>query len=511
MQLLSTSTGWLFLVTFGITMVLLTVYFARGISISTKESFLLANREVRWWVGGPSIAASWIWAGALFVSIQMSYQKGSAGLFWFLFPNVIALAIYVLLGPRIRKRFPNGYTLPQWIRYRLGSERVHRLYLVPFFFNQVVATTFNIFAGASMIWLITGIPITIGMPVMVVIALIYSLISGLRASIVTDFLQLLLILLACVIIVPWVVALAGGVPAIAGGLGGLGGQVSNMFEPSVAFSFGIVTSIGLISQTISDQQYWQRVFAVRTREIPQAFAFGAILFALVPLSLSMLGFMAANDALGIELPEGTDPALIGVLTVNHYLPIWAVMFYVIALLGALSSTIDSGLAATASLFSTDVARHSREESQVLLKQSLGRELTPPEADVLSRMDRRTVRNSRLAMAGISVIGLLFAYASYYIGEFAVKNLFLISISVVASVSVPTVLSLYWDRLDAKGVFWGPLLAIVIGLPSFIWANYIGSDPLMVGSSIFMIGISSALCFAFPSKTPALAGEGVPSA
>ena len=58
-------------------------------------------------------------------------------------------------------------------------------------------------------------------------------------------------------IIPMAVGAAGGFEAIDAGLGGLAGN-RNIFDPGVAFSFGIVTSIGLIAGAISDQQYWQR-------------------------------------------------------------------------------------------------------------------------------------------------------------------------------------------------------------------------------------------------------------
>jgi hypothetical protein len=37
--------------------------------------------------------------------------------------------------------------------------------------------------------------------------------------------------------------------------------------------------------------------------IRKAFLFGAFLFALVPISLSMLGFLAANSTLGVALAK----------------------------------------------------------------------------------------------------------------------------------------------------------------------------------------------------------------
>jgi len=77
----------------------------------------------------------------------------------------------------------------------------------------------------------------------------------LRASIVTDLIQMVFIIIGGIIILPWV-ASAAGPGAIGKGLGGLAGN-TNIFDPKVAFSFGIVTSIGLIAGAISDQQYWQ--------------------------------------------------------------------------------------------------------------------------------------------------------------------------------------------------------------------------------------------------------------
>ncbi|HEY9785724.1 MAG TPA: hypothetical protein V6D17_10005 [Candidatus Obscuribacterales bacterium] len=52
----------------------------------------------------------------------MAYQKGLAGIFWFTFPNIMALAIFALLAPKTRVRMPEGFTFPQYIRHRLGSD-----------------------------------------------------------------------------------------------------------------------------------------------------------------------------------------------------------------------------------------------------------------------------------------------------------------------------------------------------------------------------------------------------
>jgi Na+/proline symporter len=166
-----------------------------------------------------------------------------------------------------------------------------------------MAVTVQIFVGGMMLNFMTGIPLNMVMILMLIISLAYALISGLRASVVTDFIQMAFIIIGGLIILPWVVSSAGP-GAINKGLGGLAGNV-NILDPKVAFSFGIVTSIGLIAGAISDQQYWQRSFAIKRTHLVPSFVVGGILFGIVPIALSILGFIAANPEMGISLPEGT--------------------------------------------------------------------------------------------------------------------------------------------------------------------------------------------------------------
>src|SRR5262249_42523375 len=152
------------------------------------------------------------------------------------------------LAPRIRKIIPGGYTLPDWIRYRLGSEAVHKVYLVPYIWDQVMAGTVQIFFGGMLLNYVTGIPVNTLMVLLLAICLIYSLISGLRASVVTDFIQIIFIIAGVLTIPLWVGNVVGW-STVTNGLGGLAGN-TNILDPKVAFSFGIVTSIGLIAGAI---------------------------------------------------------------------------------------------------------------------------------------------------------------------------------------------------------------------------------------------------------------------
>lgn len=470
MSFLSPQSGYIILLSFGAIMVIMSLLQKTKPTSSQKEDFLLANRKTDWLKGSASIAASWIWAPALFVSVQMAYEKGLAGLLWFTAPNIFALIIFAFLAPRIRKKFPEGYTLPQYIQTRFQSKRLHTLYLFPYFFYQLMAVTVQLFAGGNFVSLLTGIPLTTVMPLLLAIAVTYTLISGLRASILTDFIQLIMIFGIGAIILPLVWQAGGGLTAIQSGFAGTEG-ITNIFDPGVAFSFGIVTSIGLIAGAISDQQYWQRSFAIKKTQLRKSFIIGGILFGIVPLALSILGFIAINPDLAITLPQGIDSSMIGVQTVATLLPSWAVLLFILMLLSGLSSTLDSGLIAASSLWVTDVSKQKSEKNQL--------------------------RSARLAMIGIGLLGLAVAYIAYYIPEFGLKHLWWIFNTIAACVLVPTILALYKKTLNEKGVFWGILIAFIFGIPLFIYSNIINNETWIVGSSLFVIAISTVFALIPP--------------
>lgn len=497
---LSAAQGYLLLLGYGVSMIAITYFFARWKGYRSIQGFLVAGRDIKWWLGATSIAASWIWAPALFISVQSAYQQGLAGIFWFTFPNIIALLIYIWLAPKIRERMPYGYTLPQYIKHRLQSEKVHKIYLFPYFFYQVMAVTVQLFAGGGLVSLLTGIPFINAMIIMAAIVLIYSFISGLESSIVTDFVQFLLIAVGVAVVVPWTISAAGGWSAVSAGLGGLSGNFRNIFDPGVAFSFGIVTAIGLISGAISDQQFWQRAFAIKKENLVPSFAFGAVMFGIVPVALSTLGFLAANSSLAISLPQGADVSMIGIAAVSQFLPAGAIVLFVVMLLSALFSTLDSALNAASSLYVTDVVKYTDSEKEILKKADEGLPLTPSEEKIRKELDLKGVRNSRFAMFGITVLGFLIALTAKYIPGFGLKHLWWIFNTVAACVVVPTVLSLYWKKLDARGVFCGVLSAFVIGIPLFIYGNIIDKPTWIVAASLLIIAISAGFCFIFRKKS-----------
>jgi Na+/proline symporter len=479
-------------------MITITTLMSRGHIWHTAVGFLAAGRKVPWTIGAISIAITWIWAPALFVSVQQAYQQGLPGIFWFTFPNILALVIIAPLAVRIRRLLPAGYTQPEWIRLRF-DEKTHKLYLVPFFWYQLMAVTVQLYAGGNIFSLLTGVPVEVVMVILAGTTLIYSVISGMRASIVTDFLQYGLIILAALLVIPWTISAAGGFSSVSAGMGGLSGKFRNVFDPSVAFNFGIVTSIGLLSGSLSDQQHWQRAFAIEEKGLVRAYVLSGFLFGVVPLAVALLGFIGANPASHVSLPQGVDPSMIGVAVVAHYLPNWAVLAFLVMMLGGLCSTLDSGMCAASSLYAINCFRFTPEEDAVREKERLGAKLSAGDQAIKEGLDKVIVRRGRVGMFGITIAGLLVALAVLYVPGFGLQYLWWVFNTVAACVAVPTVLSLYWERCDAKGVFWGVLIALGLGMPLFVYSNLKNSVWLSVMSSMGIVIVTTAFCLLFPSR------------
>ena len=71
MELFNESTGIAVLLVYGIFAFIMTYWYSKGYD-DTKESFLVARRELNTFQGSLSVAAAWLWAPGLFISAQQA-------------------------------------------------------------------------------------------------------------------------------------------------------------------------------------------------------------------------------------------------------------------------------------------------------------------------------------------------------------------------------------------------------------------------------------------------------
>jgi len=460
--------GILMLIAFFGIMFGLSVLYSKG--VQGKEGFLVANRELGMWQTAFSIAATWTWAPALFVSSQMAYDKGIVGLLWFVVPNVLCLIIFSEFAVRLRARMPDGYTLPEFMG-RVHSGRVQGLYLFQMIGLSICAFAVQLLAGGLIFSNITGLsflPIIISMSA---IALSYSLWAGLKSSVVTDHLQALIIFLVGGIFIPWAVSAGGGLSVVADGLGGVSGNYGNPFDAyglEVFLSFGLATTIGLLSGPFGDQSFWQRAQAAQVSVVRRAFIAGALIFGLIPLLLSLLGFLAA----GMGLSTG-DSQTINLQAVAEVLPAWTVLPFAFMLLCGLISTLDSCLCAVSSMAG---------------------------ADIEDRL-RWNVSSVHVARAGMLLVALA-AVLIASIPGMEIVYLFLFYGTLRASTLLPTVQTLLSRRdedISEPAMFYGIIGSILIGLPIFAYGNFGDHTAFIVAGSLLTVLISGSVVYACSNR------------
>ena len=428
--------GLVILAIYAVIMIAATLIFTK--KEKNVERFCVGNRRENWIMSALSIAATWIWAPALFVSTEKAYTNGFVGLFWFLAPNVLCLIIFIPFAKKIRAEMPEGITLSGYMRDKYQSDGVKRVYLFQLIGLSVLSTGVQLLAGSQVLSAATGLPFEIVTALLAVIALSYSVISGIKASMLTDAIQMVFMLVASISFLIVAVRSVGG-EGIAAGINGISGTYTSFWSKEgidVFLSFGLPTAVGLLSGPFGDQSFWQRVFAVKKSRIGHAFLWGAILFGVVPFSMGILGFAGA----GIGY-QAQDLGVINFELIKALMPAWAVLPFLYMIISGLLSTVDSNLCAVSSLV-TDIS------------------------------GGRVLKKTKWAMVALLTVGIAIAN----IPGLTVTHLFLFYGTLRSSTLLPTILTLKGVKFTPKGIQYGVVAALAVGLPIFAYGTVLNSGP-----------------------------------
>ena len=429
------------------------------------DNFHVADRRIGGLIATLSIAATWIWAPALFTSSTQAYNNGVAGLFWFLVPNVLCLIIFIPFAKKMRQEYPTGVTLSGYMGMKYGKQ-VKGAYQFQLGGLAILSTAVQLLAGSQMLSFITGAPFLLMTILLAVVAFSYSQFSGIKASVTSDVLQIAIILVGCAIIVPFAFKNGGGMSTLLNGLGGATGEFKSLGGKSglnVFLSFGLPTTIGLLSGPFGDQSFWQRTFSIRKESIGKSYFFGALLFGIVPLSMGMLGYLAAGSGFVAK-----DSSMVNFEFISSILPKWTFIPFLFMIISGLLSTVDSNLCSAASLTCDLVRKQSREQN---------------------------IKMSKLVM----VVLLVIAIAIANIPGITVTHLFLFYGTLRASTLLPTVITLHGKELNPRGVFVGIVCSLIIGLPVFAYGSLTGIAIYKTIGSLLSVSLSGIIATLSTSK------------
>ena len=220
----------------------------RNIGLFSLTTSLTASALGAWILFGPASAATWGGIGAV-----IGYSLGTAFPMFFL----------IYLGKKIRKEFPKGSSLIEFMRKKFGKS-LFKLILLMTIFYMFIFLCAEVTAVAVLINYISGTELWITALIVLISTLAYTLYGGLRASIFTDNIQMIVIGVLLLISLTYINSFTGSEfsfdfinkknPQL----------LSSSYIPS--YTAGLTFFIAVAATNLFHQGNWQRVYAAKNFE-----------------------------------------------------------------------------------------------------------------------------------------------------------------------------------------------------------------------------------------------------
>ena len=217
----------------------------RNIGTFSLTTSLIASALGAWILFGPASASTWGGMGAI-----IGYSLGTAFPMFFL----------IFLGKKIRKEFPKGSTLVEFIRKKFGKS-LFKLILLMTIFYMFIFLCAEVTAVAVLINYISGTELWLTALIVLLSTLIYTLYGGLKASIFTDNIQMIVIFVLLLISLIYINSFSGSQFSFEFIKEKNPHLVSSEYIPG--YTAGLTFFIAVAATNLFHQGNWQRVYAAK--------------------------------------------------------------------------------------------------------------------------------------------------------------------------------------------------------------------------------------------------------
>ncbi|MHA3722928.1 sodium:solute symporter family transporter [Leucobacter sp. HY1910] len=458
-----------------------------SIRISKKkenaDGYMTGGGKIGFGISAASMTATWIWAASMYASATSGYTYGISGpIHYGLWGALMILLIYPF-GRRIRAVAPKAHTIAEVMFARHG--RSSQLMLAGSnVLGSLISLTSNLIAGGALISMLSPFTFTQGIIAIAAGVLLYTLWSGFRASVLTDFAQVVAMLGAVAIIIPVVFFAAGGPGLFETGAANLTPQQRDFFSSDAFFNQGAPYIAAVLAYAIGNQTIAQRLFAVREDLIKKTFVTATVGYGATIIGIGMLGVIALYA--GIEPMGGDVNNLIPQMAAMYLGPVLICVFFVM-IIGSLSSTADADMTALASIMMADVYGQN----------IAGKKKANP---------RTMVFVGRITMIVATAAGLGFASM-----QFNILDLLVFVGAMWGALVFPVIASFYWGRVTNVAFSVAVVVALAVFVPvRFEWLQLDGAFGVIVDVlSVIGVGVVLGLmAFGFFGKRAALIIGGV---
>ncbi len=397
------------------------------------DGFMVSSGAVGFGISAASMTATWIWAASFYGAAISGYNYGLSGPMHYGFWGALMILFIYPYGLRFRKLAPHAHTLAEIMHARHGSGS-QLILAISNLLGSVISLMVNFTAAGALVSVLSPLSFQAGVLIAGIGVLSYTLWSGFRASILTDFAQVVAMMAIAVVIIPWVFFSAGGSAVLTEGLSRVTEEQANFFSTKAILEQGAPFFVAVLAYAIGNQTIAQRLFAVRQDLIKPTFITATIGYGSIVIGLGMLGLMAL--LIGIDPHEGDLNNIIPQMASAYLPPVMIALFFILVI-GSLSSTADSDLSALSAIMMTDIYAKNLAKGK----------LDP----------RKMLMLGRLTMIVATVAGLILA-------SFALDILVMLVFvgALWGAIVFPVIASCYWNRVTNAAFIW----AVVGGLALF---------------------------------------------
>ncbi|HDP98402.1 MAG TPA: sodium:solute symporter [bacterium] len=419
------------------------------------DSYFLGNRNLPWWVLGASGMSSNLDVSGTMINTAWIFALGASGFFIEIRGGVTLIMAFLMIFMGKWNRRAQVMTLAEWMTFRFGKERegdVARLFAaVSSIIVTIAMVTYFAVGSGIFIGELLGIPAFWAATIMIVLAMIYTVASGLYGVVWTDVFQGVLIFGAIIYICVMAITQVSLPEVFSISIPMMDGKTFQTIEmtkqawtdiippwklnftPDSAYSiynlFGIAIIFYLIKVTIEGAggtggYMIQRYFAARSdREAGLLSLFWTFLLSFrwpFIAGIAMLGISYGMTSGVIENPEAVLPVVL-----KNTVHTGVKGLLIAGLMAAAMSTFDSTVNAGAAYWVKDIYQAY---------------LNP------GASDRSLMLHSRMASILMVIVGLLFSLLIKNINEIWGW----ITMSIGAGMIIPQLARWYWWRLNGYG-------------------------------------------------------------
>ncbi len=320
--------------------------------VHSNTDFMVAGRRLGPLLMAGTLAATEIGGGSSLGVVENGMSGYGLSASWYIITMGIAFVILSFLAPKFRDAAVK--TVPEYFRRRYGKAS-GIITAVIMILPLMGLTAGQFIASATILSVMTGLSYQVAVVIVAAVVILYSVMGGLWSVTLTDFIQVILIVVGMVLAVPFAIS----------SVGGWGNVVANVPEETFSMfagydGFAIISLIIMYVATFSvGQEAVSRYYAAKDGKAAKSgsiiaavvnllYAFIPTVLGIIVLAMLNMGTLSADEFAGV----GTRYAL-PALAIN-VMPALICGILFAGIISATMSSSDSDLLGAGSIFGNDI-------------------------------------------------------------------------------------------------------------------------------------------------------------